>query len=99
MATNDFALWRINTDINAQRDERQDNRAWTTSQANSYTYAPIFAFDSSVMGNTARSNASAEASAQFSDEQGFTGKNAQTTMIALGAVGILTIAGIVLLEK
>ena len=97
MTTTDLALWKLNATANV--DSRQDNRAWTTSQANSYTYAPIIAFDSSVMGNSASSKASAETDAKFSDENGFTGKNAQTTMIALGAVGILAIGGIILLKK
>lgn len=81
-STYEMALARLN--VNAQQDRRTDSRSYVSSQANSYTYAPIYAFDSSVMGNTARSNASAETDAKYSDEQGFTGKNAQTVAIALG---------------
>jgi hypothetical protein len=70
--------------LNAYFDSRQDNRNFSTSNANSYTFAPIYAFDSSVMGNSAKSNASAESELRASNEQGFTGKNAQTVLIALG---------------
>jgi len=75
-------LWEVN--VNAQRDERQDNRKLVYTNANSYTQANIYAINSSVMGNTAKSSASAETDAKFSDEQGFTGKNAQTAIIGVG---------------
>ena len=84
--------------IYAQRDERQDNRSF--SQSNSYTIAPIFAAEnSSVWGNSADSSATAKTSAKNSKEDGFTGGNAQNTLIA----GIVVIAvvgtGYVLLKK
>lgn len=75
--------------IYAQQDKRTDSRAYTSSQANSYTYAPIYAYNSSVMGNTAKSNADAQTDAKFSEESGFTGKNAQTVLLGLGAAAIV----------
>ena len=74
-------LWDVN--VNAQRDERQDNRSF--SQSNSYTIAPIFAAEnSSVWGNSADSAATAKTDAKNSKEDGFTGGNAQNTLITLG---------------
>jgi hypothetical protein len=76
-------LWDINTSLGV--DSRQDNRNF--SQANSYTFAPIYAFDSNVVGNTAKSNA--ESDQRTSSEQGFTGKNAQTVLI----VAVIAVIG------
>ena len=85
-------LWDINTNVNAQRDERQDNRS--LSQSYSTVIAPIFAGENSkVYGNSADATSKASTDAKNSKEDGFTGGNAQNTLIAggivLGAAGLI----------
>jgi hypothetical protein len=81
---NDF-----NFKVDAQRDERQDNRAWSNSY--SIVYNPQVAYPNSKVSssNTAESKASTDWGQ--SEENGFTGKNAQTVLIV--GVGVVVVAG------
>jgi hypothetical protein len=86
-------LWDFNA--NAYVDSRQDNR--NMSQANSYTFAPYIAYPgATISGNKASSSATAEAEQANAD--GFTGKNGQNVLIAVGAVGVAAALGYVLLK-
>jgi len=91
------ALWDFTSTINAQRDERQDNRNY--SQANAYTYAPIIAFESSVWGNEAGSSATAKTDSKQSKEDGFTGGNAQNVLVAGVVVTAVVLGATFLLKK
>jgi len=77
------------TDINvyAQRDERQDNRAYSNSY--SIVYNPQVAYPNAKV--SSKTTAESEASTDWgqSSESGFTGKNAQTVLLGLGAIAIL----------
>lgn len=95
-------LWDMN--VNAQRDERQDNRSWTSSNTSSMVYSPIFAFDSSVMGNSADASATSKTSSEKeAGTSGITGDNIQNVALiggaALVAVGIAYVAGNVFKKK
>ena len=86
-------LWDLNA--NAYVDSRQDNR--NMSQANSYTFSPYIAYPgSTISGNKASSSATAEI--EQANPTGFTGKNAQNTLIAVGAVGVLAVAAFAYLK-
>lgn len=82
--------------VNAQQDRRQDNRV--ISQANTNVFAPVIAHPgATVRDNTL--NATARAESDQRHDQGFTGRNAQNTLIALGAIAIVGGGAFVLLKS
>lgn len=83
--------------VYANQDKRQDNRNTTSSV--SVVYAPQIAHPgATIAGNKTSSEASATSDWKQSDEQGFTGKNAQTTLI-VGIAAVAVVGGAVFLLK
>jgi hypothetical protein len=75
--------------VNAQQDKRTDARSYNSSNSTSITYAPIYAYDSTVSGNKNSAESTSRADWEQSNSDGFTGKNAQNTLIAVGVVAVL----------
>jgi len=92
-------LWDMN--VNAQQDNRQDNRSTVNTYANTYVFSPYTAgAGATISGNkvSTENTARTDYEQQLTESNGFTGKNAQNTLIAVGAVGILAVAGYMYLK-
>ena len=98
MAT--YGLINPSLNANAYVDSRQDNRTSTVSYANSYTYAPIIAYENaSVWGNSAEANSTAKTSSEQRQEDGITGKNIQTVAVVAVLATAAVVGGVILLKK
>ena len=92
-------LWDLNTNVGI--DSRQDNRSTTNTYANTYVYSPYTAgAGATISGNkvTTETTARTDYDQTTKTESGFTGKNAQNTLIVVGAVGVLAVAGYMYLK-
>ena len=78
--------------VNAQQDRRVDSRAFQTVNAYSIVYNPQIAHPgATISGNKNTADSNAKADWEQSSETGFTGKNAQTVLIA--GIGIVAVVG------
>ena len=83
----------ILADLNvyANQDKRTDARSFQTVNAYSIVYNPQIAHPgATISGNKNTADSNARADWEQSSESGFTGKNAQTVLIA--GIGIVTVA-------
>lgn len=87
-------LWDVN--VNAQRDERQDNRAWSNSY--SIVYNPQIAHPGATISGNNRADSSASTDWGQSESNGFTGKNAQNVLIVGTVLAVAAGAAYVILK-
>lgn len=82
--------------VNAQRDERQDNRA--TSNSYSIVYNPQVAHPGGKISGNNRADSSASTDWGQESNDGFTGKNMQTVLIVGAGLAIAAGAAYIILK-